>query len=555
MAKRQKRFLVLADRPVNKDGFIKEWIDVGLVAMDSPNDPKPSIKIENGVVVELDGKSRDNFDMIDTFIADHTIDKSVAVEAMGIDSLKYARMLVDINVPRAEIVRLSVGLTPAKVVSILRYLNVVELMMSMQKLRSRKTPMNQAHVTNLKDSAPMLAADAAEAAYRGFAEIETTVGVGRYAPMNAIALLVGGQTGRPGVLAQCAVEEALELSMGMRGLTHYAETVSVYGTEQVFVDGDDTPWSKAFLASAYASRGLKMRYTSGTGSEVQMGYAEGKSMLYLEVRCIMITKGAGVQGLQNGSISCIGVPGSVPAGIKTVLAENVATVLMNLEVASGNDQTFTHSIERNTARMLMQFLPGTDFVFSGYAAEPNYDNMFAGSTHDVDDYDDYLVLQRDLQVDGGLIPVTEEGVIAVRNKAARALQAVFEEVGLPPITDEEVELVTYAHGTKDIGDRNVPEDLRAIDEFMKRGSTGLDIVRALAKRGFKDIADSVLRMQIGKVAGDYLQTSAVYTDKFEVLSAVNNANDYEGPGTGYRLEGERWEKLKNIPQAIDPKDI
>ena len=60
MAKRQKRFLVLADRAVNKDGFIKEWIDVGLVAMNSPNDPKPGIRIENGMVVELDGKKRDD---------------------------------------------------------------------------------------------------------------------------------------------------------------------------------------------------------------------------------------------------------------------------------------------------------------------------------------------------------------------------------------------------------------------------------------------------------------------------------------------------------------
>ena len=47
----------------------------------------------------------------------------------------------------------------------------------------------------------------------------------------------------------------------MRGLTGYAETVSVYGTESVFMDGDDTPWSKGFLASSYASRGLKMRFT------------------------------------------------------------------------------------------------------------------------------------------------------------------------------------------------------------------------------------------------------------------------------------------------------
>jgi propanediol dehydratase large subunit len=555
MAQRQKRFEVLAERPVNKDGFIQEWPEVGLVAMESPSDPRPGIRIQGGRIVELDGRPRDEFDMIDAWIADHCIDVSVAEEAMAVESNDFARMLVDVNVPRAEIARLSVGLTPAKILDVLKRMNVVELMMAMQKLRSRRTPSNQAHVTNLKDSPALLAADAAEAAYRGFSEVETTVGIGRYAPMNALSLLVGGQTGRPGVLSQCAVEEALELTMGMRGLTAYAETVSVYGTDQVFVDGDDTPWSKAFLASAYASRGLKMRFTSGTGSEVQMGYAEGKSMLYLEVRCVMVTKGAGVQGLQNGSISCIGVPGAVPSGIRAVLAENVATVLLDLEVASGNDQTFTHSPIRNTARMLMQFLPGTDYIFSGYSAVPNYDNMFAGSTHDVDDYDDYLVLQRDLQVDGGLHPVREDEVVAVRNKGARALQAVFEELGLPAITDAEVEAVTYAHGSKDVPDRNVAEDLRAIDDFMKRGTTGLDVVRALAKHGFTDIAEPVLGMLKQKVSGDYLHTSAILDSNFDVLSAVNDPNDYQGPGTGYRLSGERWERLKDIPQAIRAEDV
>jgi propanediol dehydratase large subunit len=555
MARRQKRFEVLEQRAVHKDGFIKEWVEVGLVAMDSPNDPKPGIKMENGKVVELDGRRRADFDMIDYWIADHYIDPAVAEEAMAFDSLQFARMLVDIHVPRSEIVRLSVGMTPAKLLDVLKRLNVVELMMAMQKLRPRRTPSNQAHVTNLKDTPALLAADGAEAALRGFSEVETTVGIGRYAPMNALSLTVGSQVGRPGVLAQCAVEEALELTMGMRGLTHYAETVSVYGTEQVFVDGDDTPWSKAFLASAYASRGLKMRYTSGTGSEVQMGYAEGKSMLYLEIRCIMITKAAGVQGLQNGSISCIGVPGAVPGGIRTVLAENVATVLTDLEVASGNDQTFTHSPIRNTARMLMQFLPGTDLIFSGYSAVPNYDNMFAGSTHDTDDYDDYLVLQRDLQVDGGLQPVTEEKVIEVRNRAARALQAVFQELRLPPISDEEVEAATYAHGSKDMPDRNVPEDLRAIDEMMKRGTNGLDIVRALAKHGFRQEAENMLAMLKQKVSGDYLHTSAIFDGNIKVVSAVNDANDYQGPGTGYRLEGKRWDLLKDIGMAISPEEI
>ena len=222
----------------------------------------------------------------------------------------------------------------------------------------------------------------------------------------------------------------------MRGLTSYAETISVYGTEDVFTDGDDTPWSKSFLASAYASRGLKMRFTSGTGSEVQMGYAEGKSMLYLEARCIYITKGAGVQGLQNGSISCIGIPGAVPSGIRAVLAENLITTMLDLEVASGNDQTFSHSDIRRTARMLMQMVPGTDFIFSGYSATPNYDNMFAGSNFDAEDFDDYNIIQRDLKVDGGLRPVVEDEIVAIRNKAARVLQAVFRELGLPEITDE-----------------------------------------------------------------------------------------------------------------------
>lgn len=136
-------------------------------------------------------------------------------------------------------------------------MNVVEMMMAMQKMRARRTPSQQAHVTNVKDNPVQIAADAAEGAWRGFDEQETTVAVARYAPFNAIALLVGSQVGRPGVLTQCSLEEATELKLGMLGHTCYAETISVYGTEPVFTDGDDTPWSKGFLASSYASRGLK----------------------------------------------------------------------------------------------------------------------------------------------------------------------------------------------------------------------------------------------------------------------------------------------------------
>ena len=551
---RSKRFEVLENRPVNQDGFVKEWPEVGLIAMEGPNDPTPSIKLENGLVVELDGKTRKDFDMLDYFIADHGINLEKTEEVMAMDSLKLARMLVDINVTRADIVGLTTAMTPAKITEVVSQLNVLEMMMALTKMRARQRPSNQCHVTNVKDNPIQIAADAAEAALRGFDEQETTVGIVRYAPFNALAIMIGAQVGRPGILTQCAVEEATELELGMKGFTAYAETVSVYGTEPVFMDGDDTPWSKGFLASSYASRGLKMRFTSGTGSEVQMGYAEGKSMLYLESRCLYVTKGCGVQGIQNGSVSCIGVPAGVPSGIRAVLAENLIAAMLDLECASSNDQTFTHSDLRRVARSLMQMVPGTDFICSGYSATPNYDNMFAGSNWDAEDYDDWNIIQRDLKIDGGLRPVKEEDVVRVRNKAARAIQGLFKELGLTEITDEEVEAATYAHGSKDMPDRNVVEDLKAAEDLMARGTTGIDIIKALYKAGFEDVADSVFKLSKQKVAGDYLHTAAILDKDFKVQSAVNCPNTYAGPKTGYQVEGERWQEIKNINNAKSPED-
>lgn len=553
--KRSKRMEALEKRPVNKDGFINEWPEMGFVAMSSPYDPKPSIEIINNTIVEMDGKKREDFDFIDQFIADHSIRIDRARKSMATSSLEIARKIVDINISRKEILEIVTGITPGKLVEVINHLNVVEMMMGMQKMRARKTPANQAHITNLKDDPVQLAADGAEGALRGFREEETTLSTARYAPFNSIALLIGAQVGSKGVLTQCSAEEATELELGIRGFSTYAETISVYGTENVFVDGDDTPYSKAFLNAAYASRGMKTRFTSGAGSEVLMGGAEKKSMLYLETKCLYITKGAGSQGVQNGSVSCIGIPASVPAGIRAVMGENLAASLLGLECASSNDQSFTHSDMRRTARTMLQFLPGTDFIFSGYAGEPNYDNLFAGSNFDAEDYDDYNVLQRDMQVDGGLRPVKEEDVIRVRRKAGKAVQAVFKYLGLTEITDEQVEAATYAHGSHDTPNRDVPADLISASDLMKRGITGVDLVKALAETRFEDVADSILNMLKQRVTGDYLQTSAILDEDFNVISAVNLTNDYMGPGTGYRVDGERWEEIKNIPNIIDPNNF
>jgi propanediol dehydratase large subunit len=554
-APRSGRFASRAEKELRRELVVEPWAELGLVALDGPNDPQPELVVEDGVITRLDGRDAAEFDLIDRFLVAHGLDLAIAEEAMALSDVELARMLVDVAVPRGELVRLGRGLTPAKLARVVALLDPVELMMALKKLRARRDPGNQAHVTNLKENPALLAADAAEAARRGFDEMETTVGVARYAPLNALALLVGSQVGRPGVMTQCAVEERRNLELAIRGLVTYAETLSVYGTEPVFVDGDDTPWSKAFLGAAYASRGVKVRFTSGTGSEALMGHAEGKSMLYLEARCVSVVRAAGSQGVQNGSISCVALVLAVPGGTRAILAENVLAAWLDLEVASGNDAIASHSPIRKTAKLMGQFLPGTDFVTSGYSVMPRRDNTFGGGNYDADDIDEWLTIQRDWQVDGGIEPVAEDEVLRVRERAARAIQAVFAELGLPPVTDEEVAAATTAYGSEDVPDRDRAADVEAADALLARDVSAVDVALALDRSGFEAEAEAVIGMVRQRVAADYLQTSAVIEPDGLVRSAVNDPNVYAGPGTGYRLEGERWELLRGLPHAVDPRAL
>ena len=93
--KRSKRIEALDARPVNLDGYINEWPEMGFVAMSSPYDPKPSVRVEDGKIVELDGKQREDFDFIDQFIADYAINTDRTEKSMAISSLDIARMIVD----------------------------------------------------------------------------------------------------------------------------------------------------------------------------------------------------------------------------------------------------------------------------------------------------------------------------------------------------------------------------------------------------------------------------------------------------------------------------
>ena len=522
----------LASRPISEDKLVPEDPALGLVAFSSPFDPEPSLRIENGRIVELDGVPEDEFDLLDEFIARHAIDLEVAEEAMALPIVEFARMVVDPGIPRAEVTRLTAGMTPAKIAATLALLTPVEILQAIQKMRVRRTPSIQAHVTNRVDHPLLMAADSAAAVALGFRELETTVPVLRHAPSNALALLIGSQVGQPGALTQCSVEERTELELGMRGLTTYAETVSVYGTEQVFVDGDDTPWSKAFLASCYASRGLKMRFTSGSGAEVLMGASEGKSMLYLEARCIAVTRAAGSQGVQNGGIDGVNVTASVPHGMREVIAENLCVMLHDLESCSGNDTLMSASDIRRTAHTFPLLLAGADFLFSGFGSIPAYDNAFGPSNMNAEDLDDYLVVQRDWGFEGGLRWREDDELLAVRRRAAEACRAVYAELGLARFSDEDVEACVRAHGSADVPE--LASDLAGVasERIMDNGLTALDAVRALDVCGYGLEAERVLEMIRQRLLGDLLQTSAILDEELECPLLAHRPERLCRPGHG-----------------------
>ena len=181
---------------------------------------------------------------------------------------------------------------------------------------------------------------------------------------------------------------------------------------------------------------------------------------------------------------------------------------------------------------------------------PRYDNMFGGGNYDSDDLDEWLTIQRDWQVDAGIEPLGEEDALAVRARAARAVQAVFDVLGFPAITDEEVRLAATCLDSRDLPDRDRAADVVAGDRVLTERISGLDVARALTSRGFEDVAEAVFGMQRQKVAADYLQTSAIIDADGTVVSAVNEPNEYSGPGHGLS-PGGRALGAPAEPAALD----
>ena len=182
-----------------------------------------------------------------------------------------------------------------------------------------------------------------------------------------------------------------------------------------------------------------------------MGATEGCSMLYLEARCLAVTRAAGSQGTQNGGIDGVNVAGSVPDGMREVIAENLLAMMHDLESCTGNDTLMSSSDIRRTAHTLPLLLAGSDFLFSGFGSIPAYDNAFGPSNFNAEDIDDYLVVQRDWGFEGVPAPaVATTSCCRCAGAPSEALRAVLDELDLARFSDADAEAVVQAHGSLDV---------------------------------------------------------------------------------------------------------
>jgi propanediol dehydratase large subunit len=210
---------------------------------------------------------------------------------------------------------------------------------------------------------------------------------------------------------------------------------------------------------------------------------------------------------------------------------------------------------RRTSRTLPIVLAGSDFMFSGFGSIQRYDNMFGPSNFNAEDIDDFLAMQRDWGVDGGLRTVPPERIAVLRRDAAQACRAVYRHLGLADFTDDHLERAVDAAGSKDLGETDTLAVVGAAHAIREGGLTVVDVVAALDETGFEAEAERIMDMTRVRLAGDYLQTSAIFDEQLAVLSLITDPNDYAGPGTGYEPSPERQREIDAIRQVRGVEDL
>ena len=180
--------------------------------------------------------------------------------------------------------------------------------------------------------------------------------------------------------------------------------------------------------------------------------------------------------------------------------------------------------------------------------------MFGGGNFDADDMDDWLVIQRDMKVDAGMVPVTEAQVLETRTARGEGDPGRVRRAWL----SDDQRCGDRGGRPRPMHRTTCPSAISSPISRRRMGcstgrSSAVDVIKALDATGFTDIAANILGMQRARVIGDYLQPAAILDKNFKVESAFSDPNDYRGPGSGFRLEGEEWRADRRYSAGEDAR--
>ena len=153
-----------------------------------------------------------------------------------------------------------------------------------------------------------------------------------------------------------------------------------------------------------------------------------------------------------------------------------------------------------------------------------------------------------------MTPIGEERALDLRSRAVEAIAAVFEELGLGRPSREMKASVVVASGSDETASYSPGESAHISEAIKARRHQRARRDPGARSAGFEEEAENLLYVVKLRISGDYLQTSAMVRNG-HVLSAVNDPNDYLGPGTGYRVSEARRQEINGIRDLLDRETV
>ena len=278
-------------------------------------------------------------------------------------------------------------------------------------------------------------------------------------------------------------------------------------------------------------------------------------MLYLEARCLSLVRAAGSQGVQNGSISCVALALSVPGrdarGARRERARRLARPRGRVgqrrdREPLGDPQDGEADGAVPAGHRLRHLGLLVDAALRQHVRRRQL--RLARLRRVADDAARLAGRRRDRAARRG---GRARGARARRRARCRrsstssaSRRSATRRCGSPPTCLD----------SRDLPDRDRAADVLAGDRVLAEGISGLDVARALERRGFagrrrrrlRDAAPAG-RRRLPADLGDHRRR------RHRQSRPSTTATTTRARAPGYRLEGERWERLRSCRYAIDAR--